>query len=193
MGLLEYINGRFNEDLGGSGNTCYYMGPVVTKYLLDITVGPDGNLWVTDNFGNQIDRITPAGRVTRFALPTPWREPVSITRGPDGNLWFTAAVSHQDKSHPSRIGRMTPTGRITGFPIRGNAFPDRIVAGPDGSLWFTQAHADIGRIALTGVVTEFKKIPANDVTTGPGGSLWFSEDDGVGRIAPSGMETWFAL
>jgi streptogramin lyase len=54
-----------------------------------ITAGPDGNLWFTEERGNQIGRITPAGTVTEFPIPNGNSQPAGITAGPDGNLWFT--------------------------------------------------------------------------------------------------------
>ena len=58
-----------------------------------ITTGPDGNLWFTETNGNNIGRITTAGVVTEFPIPTVGSDPVGITVGPDGNLWFTEAVA----------------------------------------------------------------------------------------------------
>ncbi len=54
-----------------------------------ITAGPDGNLWFTENSGNKIGRITTAGVITEFPIPTARSFPEDITAGPDGNLWFT--------------------------------------------------------------------------------------------------------
>ncbi|MGO9470062.1 MAG: hypothetical protein ACLQVF_38675, partial [Isosphaeraceae bacterium] len=67
-----------------------------------ITTGSDGNLWFTENASGQIGRMTPAGVVTQFALPTvpppagspagtagTTPNPTAITAGPDGALWFT--------------------------------------------------------------------------------------------------------
>ena len=54
-----------------------------------ITTGPDGNLWFTKTGANKIARMTTAGVVTEFTVPTPVSEPFGITAGPDGNLWFT--------------------------------------------------------------------------------------------------------
>src|SRR5437867_1624386 len=48
-----------------------------------ITRGPDGNLWFTEAPANNIARITPAGDITEFSLPTPGAYPVGITTGPD--------------------------------------------------------------------------------------------------------------
>lgn len=53
-----------------------------------ITRGSDGNLWFTEHGANNIGRITPAGIVTEFPLPTATSLPVGITSGPDDNLWF---------------------------------------------------------------------------------------------------------
>ncbi|MGH7266700.1 MAG: virginiamycin B lyase family protein, partial [Candidatus Rokuibacteriota bacterium] len=55
-----------------------------------------------------------------------------ITAGPDGNLWFTEAVAN-------RIGRITPFGAITEFPVpTPGSTPVGITVGPDGNIWFTE-------------------------------------------------------
>jgi streptogramin lyase len=48
--------------------------------------------------------------VTEFPVPTAGSGPEAITTGPDGNLWFTEAAGN-------RIGRITPAGVITEFPL----------------------------------------------------------------------------
>jgi virginiamycin B lyase len=155
--------------------------------------------------------VTKKGTITEFSVGitpgasralAPWLE--GITAGPDGNVWFTENVG-------GRIGRITPTGEITEFPV---VAPDRprpggITAGPDGNVWFTftqQGSADgIGRITPTGEMTVFF-LPLADigdgtvsgaspsgVTTGPDGNLWFTEftANGIGRITPTGEITEF--
>jgi virginiamycin B lyase len=37
---------------------------------LEIAAGSDGNLWFTEELGDRVGRITPAGRVTEFSLPS---------------------------------------------------------------------------------------------------------------------------
>ena len=84
-----------------------------------------------------------AGAVTEFTAGiTPNRFPQGITLGPDDNLWFT-------ESNPSKIGRITPSGQITQFPLSDHSSaPSGITAGPDGNLWFTESRArKIARIA----------------------------------------------
>jgi hypothetical protein len=47
-----------------------------------ITVGPDGALFFTENAGNKIGRITTAGVITEFPIPTENSQPNGITTGP---------------------------------------------------------------------------------------------------------------
>ena len=77
--------------------------PIPTKSApIDITAGPDGNLWFTEftNGAGAIGRITPSGRFTVFPFPTASAGVSGITAGPDGNLWFT-------EENASKIGRIT--------------------------------------------------------------------------------------
>jgi virginiamycin B lyase len=90
-----------------------------------------------------------------------------------------------------QIGRITPAGVITEFPVHtANSRPTHITyVGSDGALWFTEASANqIGRITPTGAITEFSLQTSDSkpagITAGPGGTLWFTEFTGnkIGRI-----------
>ena len=35
-----------------------------------IVTGPDGDVWFTESLGNEIDRLTPTGAITAYAVPT---------------------------------------------------------------------------------------------------------------------------
>lgn len=152
----------------------------------EIVAGPDGNLWFTECnvTANAIDRITPAGVVTRFPLPTsgPGHFPLAITRGPDGDLWFTEPGIH-------KIGRITTTGVISEFPV-----PDAsgtIAAGSDGRLWFTEENATIGRLTTDGQFSQID-IPgphnfAFDIKAAPDGNLWFAGGGNIGRVTMDGQ------
>lgn len=74
-----------------------------------LTVGPDGNLWVTELGGNRIARVTTAGAITEFPVPTPGRLTCNIVAGPDGNLWFTECLGN-------RIGRVILPAQIAEIP-----------------------------------------------------------------------------
>ena len=136
-----------------------------------ITKGPDGNLWFAETGADKIGRMTSAGVLTQFALPSnpalanPTAGsppgPTAITTGPDGALWFVGV--------PGEVGRITSGGVVTEFhvpdvpPPAGSkpgtaATPATLTAitvGPDGSLWFTGVPGEIGRITTSGVVTQF--------------------------------------
>lgn len=162
-----------------------------------ITAGPDGNLWFAEFYGNKIGRLTPAGSLTEFPLPTAFSFPEDITAGPDGALWFT------ESSSSGRIGRITTGGAFTEFTVpTPSGEPYGITVGPDGNLWFTEYHGKkIGRITPSGTITEFPLPAASGnpprITTGPDGNLWFTERDQgtphIGRITPSGTITEFSM
>ncbi len=98
-------------------------------------------LWFTEINRNRIGRITTAGVITEFILPTTNSWPSGIGAGPDGALWFT-------EYNGNKIGRITTGGVISEFMIpTANSAPSYITAGPDGALWFTEANANkIGRV-----------------------------------------------
>jgi uncharacterized repeat protein (TIGR01451 family) len=134
-----------------------------------------------------------AAPITEFPIPA---GAAGITAGPDGNLWFTL--------FDNEIGRITPTGQVTVFPVPPSASPpSRITAGLDGNLWFTYILFDhqIGRITPTGQVTVFPTPSGNhssepyDIVAGPDGNLWFTEQSGdkIGRITPAGQVTEFPV
>ena len=48
--------------------------------------------------------------ITEYSLPTSTSIPQGITAGPDGNLWFA-------ETNGNRIGKITPSGTLTEYPI----------------------------------------------------------------------------
>ncbi len=175
---------------------------VITEFLVGnnsavggIAAGPDGNLWFTEFNPNKIGRITTSGVVTaEFPIPTEDSRPGNITAGPDGNLWF-----QELGLGVNQIGRITPAGVITEFPIPAGVTAGSITAGPDGNVWFTEPDANqIARITPAGVITEFP-LPtpggAGGITAGPDGNLWFTKGlvNQVGRITTAGVVTEFPV
>jgi streptogramin lyase len=165
-----------------------------------ITVGPDGNLWFTNDDNGRIGRITPAGEITTFADPAgKVSSPEGITPGPDERLWFTSSGN-------GRIGRIGTSGDINTFGRRSLREPWAITTAPDRNVWFTDCEYDvyqnvcdrnrIGRIRPNGDVIMFRD-PADRVrepdgiAAGGDGDLWFTsyESDRIGRITPAGKIT----
>ena len=116
--------------------------------------------------------------------------------GSDGNVWFTERSAN-------RIGRITPTGGITEYPI-----PTAAV-GPEGSrLDPTVPCGSPNRPATgsggsppPGAITEFVLPRASSgplgITAGPDGALWFTEvgtaGNRIGRITTAGQVTEYPL
>jgi streptogramin lyase len=148
--------------------------------------------------------------ITEFPVPTPNSQPAGITRGSDGNLWFTEAVG-------DKIGRITPSGVITEFPLGEGAAPVGITAGPRDALtpwlagtspprrgqaapsWFTLESDAIGAITTTGQIRTFPtpttgQVP-HGIVAGPDGALWFTYLFGevIGRMTASGTFTEYAI
>jgi streptogramin lyase len=164
---------------------------------LDITRGPDGNIWFAD-LSNGYGRITPDGELTKYPMSD--RAPFGITSGPDGNLWI-AANSSQDRSFIAKVSTQGTVLAEYELPAPG-AQPRGIVAGSDGAIWFTEG-AGIGRITTSGQITQFPLPQGNgsgmpyQIAAGPDGNLWFVEyvPEGIGRVGrltPAGQLTEFA-
>src|SRR5262249_11663847 len=154
---------------------------------------------------------TPTGAITEFSLSTAGIVPGVLTVGPDGNLWFPEFFPPLARSplREGKIGRITPTGAITEFPLSTAPLFTALTVRPAGQLCRTRRSAApvrIGRSAATCAVTEFP-LPTNPsfpvfpsvLTVGPDGNLWFPENGGsglagrIGRIMPSGVITEFSL
>jgi virginiamycin B lyase len=148
-----------------------------------IAEGADGNMWFIDNKAQVIDRITPSGVITPHEFPSR-RAAVeaSVIAGPDGNIWYSRTFT-DDREPLAVIGKVTPGGVISEYPV---PQPDSFVipaAGPDGNIWYADnAYSSVGRVTGTGVITRFpqpcESHPAQ-LTSGPGGDVWFYEAGGL--------------
>jgi streptogramin lyase len=162
----------------------------------DITTGPDGNLWFTEQGLLQgVGRITPTGSITEFpAGLTPGFSllvtPGEIVKGSDDGLWFT------ETGAVNAIARIDQFGSaVTEHVIPAGTNPKAITAGPDGALWFTEVDSGkLGRMTTAGAYSEYDlglggSDTLNDVTTGPDGKLWFTVanaiENKIGRFDPA--------
>jgi streptogramin lyase len=149
----------------------------------DVVAGPDGNLFVTEQGLDRIEKVRPDGGVIgQFGLGA-GADPAGIAAGPDGNLWV-AAFGARKIVRVGTGGGTTffPGGLTTGQPLG-------ITAGPDGNIWITEfGAAMIGRLRLSD--TNFAEYgvgsSARDIAAGPDGNLWFTKSTAIGRITPGG-------
>ena len=166
------------------GSVRYFTLPSSASEPTNFVAGPDGAIWFTDVGTGTIGRITTAGDVTSFPVPTDngFSELAGITIGPDGNIWFTDAGANV-------IGRMTLAGNVTEFPVPSHQgrpdIPSNITAGPDRALWFTLGDVTspgIGRITTNGKMSEIETPNLNPgtagIVAGPPSrpkTVWFTE------------------
>jgi virginiamycin B lyase len=136
-----------------------------------------------------------------FEIPTRDSGPRALAAGPDGNIWFSEFKA-------GRIGRITPGGAITEFPMpRPNSGPGDITAGADGNMWFIELSGSmdglepdggrVGRITMQGEISEFAMPPgrssAVNVAVGPDRNIWYTRGAHLGRVDPDGGITEFAI
>ena len=126
----------------------------------------DNALWFTDQhrgpgpWTSNIGRITPAGQIRFFSLPTPEIQADDIALGADGDMWFTAGGSNRQRpgsASGSEIGQIAPNGRAREFAIDGE--PNEIVRGSHNEMLFTSFTATgnrIGRVTTGGKVSEIQ-------------------------------------
>jgi virginiamycin B lyase len=182
-GSTSPINGSSTVTYSGGAQIC----GVFTEYATAgnptaITAGPDGALWFTECSSNKIGRLTTAGVLTEFSIPTAASGPRGIVAGPDGALWFT-------ENSAMKIGRVTTSGAMHEYATGITSLPFGITVGSDSNLWFTEPDNEtVAKITTAGVVSENSVPTANSkptgITSGPDGALWFTENHAsqVGRL-----------
>jgi streptogramin lyase len=159
-----------------------------------ITVGPDGNFWISVEQSQFIEVIRPSGAQSRLVtLPTAGNLG-GITAGPDGNIWAAELTAN-------KIAKITVSGQITEYnsPTPQSGFGG-IASGSDGNLWFVEGKASkVGRVTTAGVFGEFPTPTANafphSAARGPDGNIWFCELNvgKLGKITPTGTITEYRL
>ena len=129
--------------------------------------------------------------LTEFPLPTADAKPSSIVLGPDGNMWFTEANAH-------KIGRITPAGVITEFPVTTTAQSIGPIVAVGGVLWFAESNSgELGMITTEGVishVTQMDPTLVQGISADAAGNIWHTGfNNTVVRVVPGGAQTAFTL
>jgi streptogramin lyase len=174
----------------------------------EVTVGPDGNLWYTDE-NSGVFTFSPKNLELVPCPSSPQTDgcvvaanavsPTGIVAAPDGALWFTQSAGGNPRDRRSyfqaSIGRITTAGVYSSYnvPASASAIPglDAITVGPNGNLWFTETAVDrIGEItprAVDPAIHEFT-LPAGDhLSQGVGSSITSADTIASGL----GSDIWF--
>ena len=157
-----------------------------------LTLGPDGSIWSTDEYGG-ITRLDPSGHVRTYQIGQD-QYGEDLTSGPDGAIWVAA---------DDLIVRVDPAGPRRSWRAGGYGLA-RAITSAGGALWFTN-EGNPGRIERLGTdgslqtfrVTGPRKGAAMPgISGGPDGALWFTQvgfndkpADGIGRMTPTGQST----
>ncbi len=137
---------------GNAAGLMTTTGKVLATYALapgtsakGIAEGPDGNAWITDSYNNAIERLTRAGQVTSYQVPSRSSLPWAIIAGSDGNLWFTEAQGD--------LAKISTSGVVTEFPELhpGGSVP---ALGPDGDIYVAIGD-DLWRVTPSGKFTHY--------------------------------------
>ena|SRR5579872_909342 len=183
------------------GGSHEYNVPTYHAGVGAITIGSDKALWFIESAANKIGRMTINGSFREYSIGKldrkhatlhPLLDLTSITKGPDSAIWFT-------EWFPDRIGRIDNTGRLREFQLGRGSGPGDIVAGSDHALWFTESAGYVGRLSLSGHITEFKgseeSSSLSKLTWGPDHNIWFTDPDArkVMRLTPVGQVTQFQV
>jgi len=172
-------------------------GPTAYPAIFATTVGPDGNIWFTEcgvlaGATCKLGKVSPSTGLLTESSDVGYAK--GLVAGPDGNVWFT-------EGRRNFIGRMTPSGTVTEFPIPSGAPGNGsdtgpIVVGPDNNIWFAEGDR-IGVVALaTGAITEYPiggLFRPSSLVVGTDGALWFSEVQQIGRITTAGSVSQFTV
>jgi virginiamycin B lyase len=135
---------------------------------VDITLGPEGNMWITEPHmteSNNMEELDTIGRLelhggsiqlTEFPIGQPAIAlpcgcgPLGIASGTNGHIWFTDL--RPDPDNEIFVGEMDTSGRMvaqhlipagSGLHEASSPLPHGIAAGPEGSVWFTDDGANV--------------------------------------------------
>ncbi|HEY9722031.1 MAG TPA: SMP-30/gluconolactonase/LRE family protein, partial [Oscillatoriaceae cyanobacterium] len=107
-----------------------------------LTIGPDGNLYVADEWNSAIRKITPGGTVTTLvgkdsSGQSPLAYPVGIATGPDGNL-YVADENGGDVNKVTLAGQVTAIATIDAVKTAQSAtstYLGGIAVASDGTIY----------------------------------------------------------
>jgi streptogramin lyase len=190
-GMLSGGNGAFAV----SGTHAYVRGGP-----LDMTVTVASQVSGASARATFPITVAPQGAVTEFALGGTAAQPGALCAGPDGNVWFTEKESGPDGGTVEQIGRITPTGVITLFPLPGSQrlCLHSIVTGPDGNLWFSgQCGTTVGWVTPAGSFGQVALPMAAQggsvaIATGTDADLWIATGNDLLHLTLPATLTRFA-
>ncbi|MBS0377975.1 MAG: hypothetical protein JSS29_05760 [Proteobacteria bacterium] len=149
----------------------------------DIAMDSTGTMYVTDQFNNRIDKVTPAGVVTTFAgaasangnadgtgAAALFNSPSAVAADAAGDVYVA-------DTNNSSIRKVTPDGIVTTLNVSLAGKPTGITLGSDNSLYVTLLE-EVDKISPQGALTKLAGGVAGS-TDGTGGAARFNAPSGI--------------
>lgn len=156
---------------------------------LGLANGADGRIWFINRAPDlstfELGAVTVYGQITLYPLSQQGESLNGLAQGPDGNVWYTASANQI-----GYVGKVTPQGQITEYPLPSNITAGSLAAGSDGKIWFvafdSSGGVGIGRIDTDGTSYTLYPTPTNPtwIVQGQKGFMWFV----AYAAGPSGWE-----
>jgi len=158
----------------------------------DPEAAPDGSLWYTGQYANNLGRLDPkTGQIKEFPLKTLKSGPHGLVADKEGNIWFTA-------NSAAYIGKLDPrSGAVMEYPMPDPAArdPHTAIFDRNGILFFTVQQGNmIGRLdpnldpksAVSLQKVQTPNARPYGIVIGPDGLPYFSMVgiNKIGRIDP---------
>ena len=193
--LTMHQNVRAQVSIDFVGQPTFQEFPIPSggsPYL--ITWGFSGDLWFTEPGFNTVAKITSAGVITEFTVPTANSDPLGIATVGGTDAWFTEYLGN-------KIGHVTSAGVFTEYTLpTPSSGPWGIIPGPTGGYWFVEQTGNkIGFINGSGAITEYTIPTPNSypvtIDWVTNDRLWFTEAGAnkIGSITLAGVITEFPV
>jgi virginiamycin B lyase len=146
-----------------------------------VALAPNGDIWATLQSGNQLMRVSGAGAIDLFDIPSRGSSPTDIAVGGDGAVWFL-------QFRGNKLGRFLG-GKFDEFdvPLAAPGLSGITIA-PDGSVWFgLLRHHRLARWRAGKV--ELFELPRDQarpfsLAADAAGNIWYADISGyVGYLA----------
>jgi streptogramin lyase len=192
--------------------TAFYDGPAFYQDDLtrqQIATGPDGNLWICDQYDKAVIQCSTTGVFSSFAAPIGTGigsgaqvTPFAISPDPTGTeLWMLGGVYGVgvELFTVTTAGVIAPFATPVTFHYTTLTSGDIVsmCVGPDGNMWFLQAngvHLYFSKVTPAGVETTYTQTTTLSVTcqgicVGGDGNLWGMDQGSLYKCTPTGTIT----
>jgi hypothetical protein len=170
--LYPFAGGGANGFVDGGGDSAEFSLPTSS------TFDAQGNMYVLDQQGAAIRKVTPAGQVSTFVTTNSFTDIFSskslmaIVCDPAGNIYASDADDH-------KIWKVTPSGQVSTFATNIGDGPEALTIDGSGNLftvdgyvvWKISPGGSVSEVAGTDGTTGYKNGPGNSATFGYLGSI----------------------